>query len=72
MMNHQLSADCVKNTLEDLILADKSIEEVTKALVENSVTYSGAFMRACTREEVLDALVQAVKEHEPFKIFLKY
>ena len=69
--DQKLTAEYVQNAIEDLISSDQLIEGVTKVLVDNSVTLAEAFKKECTQQGVIGALVQAVKEHELFLLFLR-
>ena len=70
-MDQKLAADCLQNDIEDLIPAKQFIERVTKVLVDNPVKLSEAFMKTYTHRGVFNALVHTLKEHEPFRVFLK-
>ena len=70
-MDQKKTAECAQNAVEGLIPIKKFIQGVTKALVDNTVTMTEAFMKANTQVGMLDDLVQALKEYETFRIFLK-
>ena len=42
-----------------------------KAIVDNSVASTEAFLKVRTRDDMLDTVVQVLKEHDPFREFLK-
>ena len=44
--DQKLTADCVQNAEEDLILAEQFIKGVTKTLMNNLATIAEAFMKA--------------------------
>ena len=67
----KLTVDRAQNAVEDLISSEQFIEGVTQALVDSLIIFVAALMKACTKESMIHALVQALKDQELIRVFLK-
>ena len=67
----KLTADYVQNAVEDLIPSEEFIKGIKKALVENPITLAKAFSEEKYTGIRVLPLVQGLKGHGIFRVFLK-